>query len=117
MPQGGIEISADDLVVAFIRLTRGIRLRVVGKPRPQIVRHGQLGGFDVLSSVSHSTGRCNGFREYICRRPIAEGLAWPRIELALIQGSSGNRQDNVPPKALGSECGGKSDEYALCHLS
>ena len=32
--------------------------------------------------TSHSTGRCNGFREYICRRPIAECLAWPGIELA-----------------------------------
>ncbi len=31
---------------------------------------------------SHSTGRCNGFREYICRRPIAECLAGSCVELA-----------------------------------
>ncbi len=36
----------------------------------------------VYTAASHSTGRSNGFREYICRRPIAECLAWPRIELA-----------------------------------
>ena len=46
---------------------------------------GQAGeAYPVLlnTAASHSTGRCNGLREYIGRRPIAECLAWPRIEFA-----------------------------------
>ena len=31
----------------------------------------ELIGRSLRSYGSHSTGRCNGFREYICRRPIA----------------------------------------------
>ena len=29
---------------------------------------------------ANSIGRCNGFREYICRRPVAECLAGSRVE-------------------------------------
>ena len=36
----------------------------------------------LLPSRSHSTGRCNSFREYICRRPIAECLGGSCVELA-----------------------------------
>ena len=34
------------------------------------------------SGPSHSIGRCNSVREYSCRRPIPECLAWARVELA-----------------------------------
>ena len=35
-----------------------------------------------VAAPADSTGRCNGFREYIRRRPIAKCLTGPRVELA-----------------------------------
>ena len=76
----------EPLVMPFVVVVRdeladGATPRALADQDPALEAGFLDGAHEALRVGANSIGRCNSFREYIRRRPVAECLAGPRVVL------------------------------------